>query len=333
MKKANKKAVLSFFLFFSMSFCLTVLAQEQKDTKKDTADTTAAVQKEPEPYEYSRPAVDYNDNGKRDPFVSLVPEELEKDQKIKGLFDYEKGKLRGIVKTPDDSYALVTDDLGEGYVLREGYRVQGGYVTQVTDDELCFHIVKYGRSYSIVMRLESSKATVVEETPGESQIRKPGINLSYKKTGAGVDKFTVEDVNVNSLEIKTVDETWFGKDENTPGEDISGKKSKVEKKASFVLLSPHENSWIEMPYVFDWTPLPGESLLYKLIISDDNTFEKPIIIKDGIKFSSFLLDEKETLPVNTKLYWKVIAYDRAGNETTCLKGGLSFKIVGKDKLE
>ncbi|MCD6307882.1 MAG: hypothetical protein J7M24_02665, partial [Candidatus Latescibacteria bacterium] len=134
-----------------------VVHAQPKDAKarKAQADT---VRTEENPLDYSKPVHTYNAGGKRDPFETLVPgdDNMKAEEKIKGLFNYERATLKGVVSSSLDSYALVADADGFGYVLREGYRVFGGYVTKITDDSVHLHIVKYGRSMSIIMRLESS---------------------------------------------------------------------------------------------------------------------------------------------------------------------------------
>ena len=127
---------------------------------------------------FSRTQPVYDPEGKRDPFGSLVPKEEEEGKKIKGLLNYEKAQLKGIVKTESDTYALVMDADNFGHVLREGYMVYGGYVTAITEDSVYLHIVKYGRALSIILRLETSKSTIVTEEAGEIVVKKPGINVT-----------------------------------------------------------------------------------------------------------------------------------------------------------
>jgi len=322
------------FVMFLVSSLSSLPAEAQKKGSaaagKAARDTTMIS--EEEALEYRRPVFRYESKGKRDPFTSLAPEttaEGEKRKKIKGLFNYEGASLKGIVSAGDDTYALVVDSDGYGYVLRKGYRVFGGYVTDVTADAVHFHIVKYGRSMDIIMRLSSSKATVIEEREsGGSMIQRPGITVQYGENVSareGCPRVSVEEVTVTSPRVKTVEELWFGKktgEETEPGAAGSVKRD-------FSLIDPPHGAWITLPYVFDWTRAKGKGAVYTLIIDDDADYSSPVLVKENIETSSCLLGEDsadDALPRNTELFWRVIARDDAGNESTCRQDGMSFRI-------
>jgi len=298
-------------------------------TEQAQADTAKA---EENPLDYSRPVYTYDTGGKRDPFETLVPgsDDMRAEEKIKGLFNYERATLKGIVSSPDDRYALVTDADGFGYVLREGYRVFGGYVSKITDDAMHLHIVKYGRSLSIIMRLESSRSTViVEESDGRSTIQKPGITIDYTKNGEAGSGLRVDEVAAPTLSTRTLEEQWFGTGEKETGSDAgSAAGDETTEVRVFSLIDPPDGTWIELPYVLDWTVCEGDSVSYTLVIDDNRDFSSPLVEKDAIVTSSHLVERDEALPVNTQLYWKVIARDGSGAETTCVRTDMSFKIIG-----
>ena len=280
---------------------------------------------------YFRPEYTYDSAGKRDPFQSLVPvEEDEEEQKIKELFDYEDATVLGIVISEDDSYTLVQDSNDLSYVLREGDRVLGGYVTNVTNDGIYLHIVKYGRSMTIILRLESSKYTIIEEGDGETSLRRPGINISYEKGLPSSKEVIIEEVTVPYSEIKTIEEEWFGTKGGIP--DISEEKtppSETENQGSFFLVEPQNNSWIRLPYILVWTKAAGTEFSFSLIIDDDSDFSSPIVLKQGIKTSSYLINDEMKLPLNRKLFWKVIAIEPSGKRLNCKQTDMSFKIIGQ----
>ncbi|MFC1692390.1 hypothetical protein ACFL1R_02670 [Candidatus Latescibacterota bacterium] len=302
------------------------------ETKKSLTDSAQVVLEDS--LLYSRPVTVYDSGGKRDPFKSLAPKPVETGKKIKGLFNYDNASLKGIIKTEDDIYALVVDENEAGHVLREGYRVFGGYVTRITDDTVYLHIVKYGRAMSIVMRMETSKATIIEEvTGGESYVKKPGINIIYRQSDTPDSEILIEDVYVPSLDIKTVDEEWFGESGTSPFSDKAEKESDQsegsETMGAFSLIDPPDNSWITLPYELDWTTMIGNGIRYSIFIDDNTDFSSPFFIKEEIKTSAFLLDEETEFPANKKLFWKVIAHDASGEQVSCRRTDMSFRVTGK----
>ena len=332
--KTHVKLILVLTLLLLLPEFLTqVEAQKNKTSEAKTQNaeaSSAESQEKPEeePVDYSRPSLRYESGGKRDPFETLVPATVAEKEKIKGFFNYEESTLKGIINTDDDSYALVVDKDNFGYVLRKGYRVIGGYVTGITHDALYLHIVKHGRSMTIILRMESSKSTVIiEREVGESSVKKPGININYSKKIASGSKFVIEDVIVPSIGLKTIEEEWFGNKETGAAPDESeAQEPAIEDAASFSLIDPPDNTWITVPYVLNWTSLKGKDISYILIIDDDSDFATPLYVKEGITTSSFVLGEDYEFPPNKDIFWKVIAQDGSGTVVTCLRTDLSFKI-------
>ena len=310
----------------SLLFAMYQLPQaQQENTKKSQADSTAQAV---DPTDFSRTLPQYDSGGKRDPFNSLAPKTVEDEDKIKDLFNYDNAELRGIVKSDIDIYALVIDADGFAYVLREGYMVYGGYVTQITDDSVYLHIVKYGRAMSIILRLETSKSTIIAEEAGEQSIKKPGINIIYEKSLKPQRNIRIEDIVVPSTNTKTIDEQWFGKKRELPVIDITAQMAQDTGYYSFSLFDPPSDSWITLPYLLRWTDYSGEKITYKLIIAGDAEFTNPILLREGIDSSSYLIIESMNLPLNTELFWKVTAVNSSGEEIMCRQTFLSFKIKG-----
>jgi hypothetical protein len=277
------------------------------------------------PLKFSRPTYIYNSGGKRDPFGSLVPEQVKEDQKIKGLFNYEKATLQGIVNTDSSRYAFVIDGDKYGHVLREGDKVLGGNVTQITADAVYFHIVKYSRPMTIIMRLEAARSTIISKEEEDIVVRKPGINLSYETGSTPSKTISIENVVVPSLNTKTVEEVWFGGEAKKAEEPIA--------EGINTLFDPPDNASIGLPHLFRWTKSPDDSL-YTLIICGDRDFTTPLLVKEGLNTSSFLMEENTSLPFNRTLYWKIMVTYKSGKIASSLNI-LSFRITdlsdrGKD---
>ena len=277
---------------------------------------------------YTRKQTVYDSQGKRDPFGSLAPKEIEEGKKIKGLLNYEKAVLNGIVRAGDDKYALVIDADRFGHVLREGYMVYGGYVTAVTDDKVYLHIVKYGRAITIILSLESSKSTVVSEEDGETVVKRPGINIYYEPSTQSRREIEIQDVVVPSLHTKTLDEVWFDSNGGLPVIDDTGDESELDEVRLFSLFNPPDNSWIKLPFEMNWSSCAGKGITYTIIIDDDPDFSAPHSVMEQVRISSYLLVEDMNLPVNKQLFWKVVAVDEAGNTYPSRQSSMSFKITG-----
>lgn len=298
---------------------------QKKNSAQAAADTTAKAE---DLTDFSRIIPVYDSGGRRDPFSSLAPKkEIGDRKKIKGLFNYVEAELRGIVKTDIDTYALVVDSDGYAHVLREGYMVYGGYVTQITDDSVSLHIVKYGRALSIILRLESSKTTVSYENTGEKIIKRPGINVVYEKTVRPAERISIEDISIPSLNMKTLEEQWFGSDGKIPAADKTSAARSLTAD-SFSLFDPPPESWISLPCVLNWTDHKNPGITYNLIIADNSDFNNPVLVRGKIDSSSYLLIDKMELPTNRELFWKVYAVDSSGDEIPGRQAYLSFKIKG-----
>ena len=272
---------------------------------------------EENPLAYTRPVFIYEPGGKRDPFNSLVPKEIKDEKKIKGLFNYEKAVLKGIVHTDTDAYALAVDGDNYAHVLRKDDRVFGGYVTDITDDSVYLHIVKYGRAMSIILRMETAKQTVKSSDEGVNVVKRPGINLSFEPGQSSGNILTVEDVVVPSIETRTVEEVWFGPD--------SGENGPADSSGACMLISPPDSSVILLPHVFRWTKAEGDSL-YTLVFSEDREFASQLVVKEGLTGTTYLLESDPGLKPGSLYYWKIIALKRTGKWVNS-RNHLSIRIT------
>ncbi len=281
------------------------------DAARAVADSVADA----DPLNYTRPVYSYRSEGRRDPFESLVPEVNKDEKKIKGLFNYEKAALRGIVRSGESVYAMAVDGDNYAYVLRENDPVLGGYVTKITDDAVQLHIVKYGRSMSIVLRMETAKKTLLARGEDDSVVRRPGITVAWGAERESGAVMTVEDVSVPSLDTKTVEEVWFGGIKKGGSADAS---------SPYLLLSPSESAAVHLPAVLRWTKSPQDSL-FTVVIARDSDFRTPLLVKEGVRGSTFLLESNPAPEYGGSFYWKVIALHRSGEQINS-RNILSFRI-------
>jgi hypothetical protein len=329
-----KKIYFKYFILMSLCFIWvsTGLAAQDKTSEnaQSTSSPDSASALSPDSIEtYSRPAYDYNSKGRRDPFESLMPEKIDAEKVIKGLFNYEGAKILGVAVSGSDNYALVVDAANASYVLRPGQKVLGGFVSHITDEGIFLHIVKYGRAMTIKMRLESSKLTVIEEDiDGGKTIRRPGINMSYDEKPLGRKEVGIEDVSVPSLNTKTVEEIWFGKKRDVTDfvEERLSLADSVE--GEFYLIEPPDNSWIKLPCEIQWTGVENKTVTYSITIDNDSDFSSPLIDREGLTSSTFVIDNDLNIPVNTLIYWQVYATDQSGNKIFPLQKLMSFRIAG-----
>jgi hypothetical protein len=283
-----------------------------EDEAKAAEDSVAAE----DPLNYTRPEYSYSPEGRRDPFVSLVPEQNKDEKKIKGLFNYEKATLRGIVNTDGDIYAMVVDADNYAYVLRENDAVFGGYVTKITDNTLQLHIVKYGRAMTIILRMETAKKTLMAQEQDGAVVRKPGITVAWGEGNESGVGMTIGDVSVPTLETRTIEDSWFGNRKRGTDRGVNS--------SPYLLLTPVDNTEVNLPIVLRWTKSPQDSL-YTIVIAGDRDFSTPIFVKEGIKGSSFLLDANPSTESRGPLYWKMIVMQKSG-ETYTSRNILSFRI-------
>lgn len=283
--------------------------------------------------DYQRPMYRYESGSARDPFESLAPsvrpgDEEEASKQIRDLFSYEESEVLGIVSSGDDQYALAQDANDLSYVLRAGDRVYGGYVTDITDSAVYLHIVKYGRSMTIILRMGTSKYTEIVESGETTEVTKPGISVSYREGNTDGGDLIIGDVTLTSPYVRTIEEEWYGRISTLPGAETTGGTGSTTA-GMFFLSDPPPGSQVALPEIVDWTEAPGDGVTYTLVIDDDPDFTSPVLEVQGITATSFLLRETDGLPVDTMLYWTVRAYDAAGAVMAPYEDMMTFRIVGK----
>ena len=78
-------------------------------------------------------------NGKRDPFFSPVVQEHGSGCSTgKKCLEISNINLRGVVKSDNGFIAVVTNNIGKAYFLRENDPVFNGYVVKITGDSVVF---------------------------------------------------------------------------------------------------------------------------------------------------------------------------------------------------
>jgi len=125
-------------------------AAPKPEAKKDAkaaapAKTTAAVAvaaptaAKPEPAKPKAEEKKWAMNGKRDPFFSpVVHQEGSGCSTGKKCLEINAINLRGVVKSDNGFIAVVTNNIGKAYFLRENDPVFNGYVVKITGDSVVF---------------------------------------------------------------------------------------------------------------------------------------------------------------------------------------------------
>ena len=274
----------------------------------------------PDSLQFSRPQYRYQSSGRRDPFESLVPEEIDDENRIKQLFDYENSTILGVVHSEEDPYVLLLDNADNSYVLRVGDRVLGGYVTQITDGAVYLHIVKYGRAMNIILRMESSRYTVIEEQAGVTSLKKPGINIIYESEPVTAQGVVVEEVTVPLTDVRMVEDVWFG-------DDAGGYSPQGISVGDIIPVYPAAGAQTELPCQFDWS-IPNDVGTFTLIIDDTPDFSSPLVVVQNIVTNSYTISRELGLPVNLTLYWRVTSVSDSGIQHISEPEIMSFTISG-----
>ncbi|MEW5993445.1 MAG: hypothetical protein AB1744_03520 [Candidatus Zixiibacteriota bacterium] len=103
-----------------------------------------------------RLVIKYRQSGQRDPFESLISESRTYNSPIEGRIpNVEVIKLVGVLESESGfNVALFEDKDGYGYILREGDKVQNGYVLRVEAEKVYFQIFEYGWSRTMALNLD-----------------------------------------------------------------------------------------------------------------------------------------------------------------------------------
>jgi hypothetical protein len=103
-----------------------------------------------------RLVIKYKAQGNRDPFETLINETKTYNNPIEGRIPNVEGiKLVGVLESGSGvNSALFEDTDGYGYILREGDKVQNGYVLRIEHDLVYFQIFEYGWSRTVALNME-----------------------------------------------------------------------------------------------------------------------------------------------------------------------------------
>jgi hypothetical protein len=101
-----------------------------------------------------REIIYYHDEGRRDPFAPLT-ERITTDFGKIPLPSFESLKLVGILMDEEGNRALLEDEKGYGYILKNGDKIKNGYVISVEDNKIIFQIQEYGWSKTMALELSN----------------------------------------------------------------------------------------------------------------------------------------------------------------------------------
>jgi hypothetical protein len=138
---------------------LALVTPGGKSTKEKTAPPESLiVVSKPEGAElemiFQRKVVYYHGEDRRDPFAPLT-ERISTDFGKIPLPMFESLKLVGVLKDEEGNRALLEDEKGYGYILKNGDKIKNGYVVSVEDNKVIFQIEEYGWSRTIALELST----------------------------------------------------------------------------------------------------------------------------------------------------------------------------------
>jgi len=97
--------------------------------------------------------VEYETNGRRDPFRALLADEKKEGEVETDLLRLEGATLKGVVWSDGSYLALVSDKDGKSFVLREGDLVYQGRVLSVTQSRATFEVSDFGDYQQITLKV------------------------------------------------------------------------------------------------------------------------------------------------------------------------------------
>jgi hypothetical protein len=102
---------------------------------------------------FEREIFEYVKEGRRDPFVPLVPKEEGAEPNVNNL------TLTGTIWGFGGPMAVVKEKGATGHVLREGDKVSGGEVEEITMSSITFRLSEYGvvTRYTLTLKGEGRK--------------------------------------------------------------------------------------------------------------------------------------------------------------------------------
>jgi len=103
-----------------------------------------------------RLVIKYRARGYRDPFETLINDAKTYNNPIERRIPNVEGlKLVGVLESKTGgNRALLEDADGYGYILKEGDKVQKGYVLRIEPDRVYFQIFEYGWSRTVALNMD-----------------------------------------------------------------------------------------------------------------------------------------------------------------------------------
>jgi hypothetical protein len=98
--------------------------------------------------------VEYAAGGRRDPFRALITDEKKGEEEVEtDLLKLKGAILTGVVWAQGQYLALVRDDDGRNFFLRDGDPIYQGHVTLVTQSQASFEISDFGDYQKVVLKV------------------------------------------------------------------------------------------------------------------------------------------------------------------------------------
>jgi hypothetical protein len=114
------------------------------DEKRSSVESTVFRREKP---------VEYEPNGRRDPFRALIVDEKKEGDVETDLLLLDGAVLTGVVWAEGHYLALVRDKDGKNFFLREGDPIYQGRVTLVTQSEASFDVSDFGDYQKVVLKV------------------------------------------------------------------------------------------------------------------------------------------------------------------------------------
>lgn len=101
-----------------------------------------------------REIIQYLSEGRRDPFVPLT-ERISTELGELPIPTFESLKLVGILRDQAGNRALLEDERGYGYIMKNGDKIKNGYLVSVEDNKVIFQVQEYGWSKAMTLELSN----------------------------------------------------------------------------------------------------------------------------------------------------------------------------------
>ncbi len=281
---------------------------------------------------FQKKPIVYESKGKRDPFIPLkktarrdvLAEEggeiFEPDETIR----LENYNYVGIINTGKEIIGILEGPGKKIKNVRKGDRVVRGVIEIIDANRIVFRLDEFGRiSRKTLEIVENAGNYSSKQSEDTMVLKRPGGIISVQKKPGAQGQIFSDDVKISTANIITLEEKWFKKSAGDEGKDAEKeKKEEVSEKENqedlhnggdIKLISPLKGKWKKLPLRLTWSAWNKEDVHYTLILSTNVAFSRSILTVTGITKTEIVLTEKNKLPMNTKLYWKILAEDRDKN--------------------